>query len=76
MSEHRILEYFCPITGKTATPEDKDPPKGKELTLIHLDHALSKLIPSSSISNCNAEVTKVLKQAKINGLLLKIVLRN
>ena len=74
MSEHRILKYFCPITGKTATPEDKDPPKGKEL--LNTSGPLSKLIPSSSIANCNAEVTKVLKQAKINGLLLKIVLRN
>ena len=53
MSEHGILKYFCPILDK------KDPPEDKELP-----DPLSKVIPSSSIASCSAEVTKVLKQAK------------
>ena len=62
MSGHRILMYFGPITGKKHTPEDKDPHEGKELP--NPSGPLSKVIPSSSIGSCNAEVTKVLKQAK------------
>ena len=62
MSEHGILKYFHPITSKKDTPEDKDPPEGKELP--NSSGPLSKVIPSSSIASCNAEVTKVLKQAK------------
>ena len=31
MSGHGNLKYFRPITHKMYTPEDKDPPEGKEL---------------------------------------------
>ena len=48
--------YFCPILDM------KDPPKDKELP--DPSEPLLKVIPSSSIVNCNTEVTKVLKQAK------------
>ena len=48
--------YFCPILDK------KDPPKDKEL--LDPSEPLLKVIPSPSIANCHAEVTKVLKQAK------------
>ena len=54
MSGHGILKYFRPIK--------KDPPEDKELP--NPSGPLSKVIPSSSIASCNAEVTKVLKQAK------------
>ena len=59
MLEHRILKYFHPITGNKAIPEHKDPPVGKKLP--NASGSLSKILPSSSIANCNAEVTKVLK---------------
>ena len=54
MSGHGILKYFRPIK--------KDPPEDKKLP--DPSGPLSKVIPSSSIASCNAEVTKVLKQAK------------
>ena len=60
ISGHGILKYFCPT--KKDLLEDKDPPEDKELP--NLSRPLSKVIPSSSIASCNAEVTKVLKQAK------------
>ena len=41
---------------------DKNPPEDKELP--DPSGLLSKVIPSSSIASCNAEVTKVMKQAK------------
>ena len=65
MSGHGILKYFCPITHKMYAPEDKDPPEGKELPNLS-GPCLSKVIPSSSssIASCNADVTRVLKQAK------------
>ena len=73
MSEHKILKYFCPITGNKATPEYKDPPERKKLP--NASGWLSKVLPSSSIANCNAEVTKVLKAwNKQDGLLLKILI--
>ena len=56
MSGHGILKYFCPILDKKDPPEDQKLPDPSA--------PLSKLIPSSSIASCNAEVTKVLKQAK------------
>ena len=56
------MKYFHPITGKKDTTEEKDPPKGKELT--NPSGPLSKVIPSSLIVRCNTEVTKVPKQAK------------
>ena len=62
LSGDGILKYFYLITGKKATPEEKDPPEGKELTI--LSGPLSKVIPSSSIVRYNVEVTKVPKQAK------------
>ena len=65
MSGHGILKYFCPITHKMYAPEDKDPPEGKELPNLFGSY-ISKVIPSSSwsIASCNADVTRVLKQAK------------
>ena len=65
VSGHGILKYFCPITGKKDTPEDKDPPEEKELPIPSGPY-LSKVIPSpsSSIASCNTEITKVLKQTK------------
>ena len=56
MSGYGILKYFHPILDK------KDPPEGKELP--NPSGLLSKVITLSSIASCNAEVTKVLKQAK------------
>ena len=46
-------------------PEDKDPPEVKELPNLFGLYIL-KVIPSSSwsIASCNADVTKMLKQAK------------
>ena len=55
MSGHGILKYFHPIK-KDSPEEDKELPNPSR--------PLSKIIPSSSIASCNAEVTKVLKQAK------------
>ena len=51
-----VTLYFHPILDK------KDPPEDKELP--DPSGPLSKVIPSSSIARCNAEVTKVLKQVK------------
>ena len=74
MLEHRILKYFRPITGNRATPEHKDPPEGKKLP--NASGSLSKVLPSSTIASCNAEVTKVLKAwNKQDGLLLKILIK-
>ena len=52
------MKYFHSILDK------KDPPEDKEL--CNPSGPLSKVIPSSSIANYhnNAEVTKLLKQAK------------
>ena len=54
------MKHFRPI--KKDPPVDKDPPEEKELP--DPSGPLSKVIPSSSIASCNAEVTKVMKQAK------------
>ena len=56
MSEHGILKYSHPILDKKDPPEDKELPDPSE--------PLPKVIPLPSIASCNAEVTKVLKQAK------------
>ena len=67
MSGHGILKYFRPITHKMYAPEDKDPPEGKELpNLFVLYIIILKVISSSSgsIASCNADVTRVVKQAK------------
>ena len=56
MSEHGILKYFRPILDKKDSPEDKE--QGVTRSII------IKVIPSSSIASCSAEVTKVLKQVK------------
>ena len=56
MLGHGILKYFRPILDKKDPPEDKESPNPSR--------PLSKVIPSSSIASYNAEVTKVLKQAK------------
>ena len=48
-SGHGILKYFRPITHKMYTPEDKDPPEGKELPNL-FGLYISKVIPSSSWS--------------------------
>ena len=45
-------------------PEDKDPPEGKELPNLFGSHKLKVIPLSSSIASCNADVTRVLKQAK------------
>ena len=51
------MKYFCPILDKEDAPEDKELPDPSG--------PLSKVIPLSSIiNNCNAEVSKVLKQVK------------
>ena len=65
MLGHGILKYFRPITHKKDTPEDKDPPEGKELCNLFGSY-LSKAIPLSlwSIASCNTDVTSVLKHAK------------
>ena len=52
---HGILKHFHCILDKKDPTEDKDLPNPSPL---------SKVIPSSSIASCNAEVTKVLKQAQ------------
>ena len=57
MSGHGILKRFHPIFDK------KDPPEAKELP--DLFGLLLKVILLSSITTCNTEVTKVLKQAKM-----------
>ena len=69
-SGHGMLKYFRPIqsTHKKDAPEDKDPPEGKELSNLSWPY-LSKVIPpSSSLSIAsylyNADITRVLKQAK------------
>ena len=56
MLGHGILKYYRPNLDK------KDPPEAKELP--DPSGSLSKVIPLSSIASCNAEVSKVLKQAK------------
>ena len=61
MSGHGILKYFC-LLDKKDPPEDKDPLDNKELP--DPSGSLSKVIPLSSTTSCNAEVTKVLKEAK------------
>ena len=63
-----MLKYFHPITHKKDAPEDKDPPEGKELSNLPGPY-LSKVIPPSSSWSIasylyNADVTRVLKQAK------------
>ena len=68
MSGHGMLKYFHPITYKKDAPEDKDPPEGKELSNLSWAY-LSKVIPSSSSLSIasylyNADITRVLKQAK------------
>ena len=45
MSGRGILKYFHPITHKMYTPEDKDPPQGKELPNLFGSY-ISKVIPS------------------------------
>ena len=49
-------------------PEDKDPPEGKKLPNLFGSYLL-KVIPlsSRSIASCNADVTTVLKQAKLGS---------
>ena len=59
MSGHGILQYTLVLFGQEAFSYLKT-----RSYLIHLGPTLSKVIPSSSIASCNAEVTKVLKQAK------------
>ena len=59
MLGHGILKYFRPILDK------KDPPEDKELP--DPSGPLSKVIPSSSIASCNAEVTKVQLIANCNA---------
>ena len=44
MSGHGMLKYFRPITHKKDTPENKDPPEGKELSNLSWPY-LSKVIP-------------------------------
>ena len=44
MLGHGMLKYFRPITHKKDTPEDKDPPEGKELSNLSGPY-LSKVIP-------------------------------
>ena len=39
------MKYFCLITHKKDTPEDKDPPEGKELPNLS-GPCLSKVIPA------------------------------
>ena len=46
MLGHGILKYFRLITHKKDTPEDKDPPEGKELCNLFGSY-LSKAIPLS-----------------------------
>ena len=53
MSGHGMLKYFRPITHKKDAPEDKDPPKGKESSSLSISSYLY-----------NADITRVLKQAK------------
>ena len=43
MSGHGILKYFRPITHKMYTPEDKDPPEGKEIPNLFGSY-ISKII--------------------------------
>ena len=64
------MKYFHLITGNNDTPEEKDPPEGKELTNPSVP--LMKVIPSSAIVICNAEVTGC--RNKQNGLLLQNVI--
>ena len=60
-----MLKYFRPITYKKDTPEEEDPPEGKEL-----GHIYRKLYPYRHryqlLATCiaNADITRVLKQAK------------
>ena len=66
MSGHGMLKYFRPITHKKDAPEDKDPPEGKELSNLPGPY-LSKVIPHrhrDQLPAVNADVTRVLKQAK------------
>ena len=69
-SGHGMLtKYFRPITNKKDAPEDKDPPEGRELSNLSWPY-LSKVIPAPlsllSIASYmyNADITRVLKQAK------------
>ena len=55
MSGHGILKYF-PFLDKKDPSEDKELPDPSGPSLM--------VIPSLSIASCNAEVTKVLKQAE------------
>ena len=59
MLGHEILKYIH------LTLDKKDPPEDKKL--CDPSGPLSKVIPSSSnIASCNAEVTKLLKHAKLS----------
>ena len=64
-----MLKYFRPITHRKDAPEDKDPPERKELSNLSWPY-LSKLYPHRHryqlLATCiaNADITKVLKQAK------------
>ena len=53
---------------KKDAPEDKDPPEGKELSNLSWPYLLKVIPPSSSLSIAsylyNADITRVLKQAK------------
>ena len=50
MSGRGILKYFCPITGQKDTPEDKDPPEGKELPSTS-GHIYRRLYHRHALSN-------------------------
>ena len=54
MSGHGILKYFRPL--------QKDSPQDKRLP--DPSGPLSKVVPSSAIASCNAEVSRELKQTK------------
>ena len=46
-----MLKYFRPITHKKDAPEDKDPPEGKELSILSWPcFNIESYIPSSSLS--------------------------
>ena len=67
-----MLKYFHPITLKKDAPEDKDPPKGKELSNLTGPYLLKVIGPHRHRDQLlatylyNADVTRprVLKQAK------------
>ena len=54
MSGHGILNYFRPL--------QKDSPQDKRL--LDPSGPLLKVVPSSAIASCNAEVCRELKQTK------------